>query len=155
MVGLTINLGSSEPTSSCTSPRTPQLLPEGKEAGKYLLWWYVEDQIKVRRPLLLFPVVGAAPVAASHPLQFVQVASTCSQCMMRAELVALFKPPVSPLVATPEPAAGALQPAHCSPWGVQPWQPGLPEGEGHKGASLHVFVGVRAIWVWLWLTLSW
>lgn len=29
----------------CVSP--VQTLPDGKEASKYLLWWYLEDQIKV------------------------------------------------------------------------------------------------------------
>jgi hypothetical protein len=34
----------SPPVPACLCP---QLLPEGKEASKYLLWWYLEDQIKV------------------------------------------------------------------------------------------------------------
>jgi len=29
-----------------------QLLPGGTEASKYLLWWYLEDQIKVSQPTL-------------------------------------------------------------------------------------------------------
>ncbi len=35
-------------------------LPEGKEGAKYLLWWYLEDQIKVRCKL------GGGPNAGSR-----------------------------------------------------------------------------------------
>lgn len=50
----------------------PQSLPEGKAGAKYLLWWYTEDQIKVRYNLFL----GALEEASKDNLEFVKDKAT-------------------------------------------------------------------------------
>lgn len=168
-------LTSAPPPACCAAP---QSLPAGKEANKYLLWWYLEDQLKVRgrrAPALrgwwggvssCWGGVAPCALAALRPRLRVAWRATCRAptCVRGIPPHSHAPPPTHPRAPLYHACARAPRNWWCITWstissnidlpwncvtfpgplraadhragGVQPRQPGLLEGQGHKGGGL-------------------